>query len=126
MPIVETTRLNQARRLLLGCCFGLAVACGGKVIEPGTSSANGGTNSGAAAATASSGGGGLDLSSQSVGTCKLGTLPAAGTPCPWMTGERCYQSVSAACACACPHDRTSLCTSGFPSGSDGRVAVTCQ
>jgi hypothetical protein len=60
-----------------------------------------------------------------LGECKLG--PEEGrAPCAWVTDRRCYETRQMACNCACPRDRNSQCSSGFESGPDGHVWVSCR
>lgn len=47
-------------------------------------------------------------------------------PCPWMADGLCYPDKLAACACACPRDRDSWCTSDFPKDDGAPTQVWCD
>jgi hypothetical protein len=88
-------------------------ACGGEVQREGGSEQAGG-----------SGGDDGPFAATKTGPCKPGTAPTPGASCPWIAKERCYPTKEAACACICPTDRESICTSA--SASDLRaVKVNC-
>ncbi len=95
-----------------------ALGCGGLAEEdtapgPGAGTADGGTTTGSG-----SGGGKL-------GECKPGFAPnTTGEPCNWVVEGLCYVDRPDACACACPTDVTSTCSSGF-GGFDAREPVRC-
>ena len=62
-----------------------------------------------------------------LGECELGPSPddEAG-PCNWLAKDRCYDTKAAACACICPRDGPSVCSSGFYGGEDSRTRVLCR
>lgn len=58
--------------------------------------------------------------------CVLGyRLEEDPESCHWLTDGRCYETKAAACACACPVDKTSVCSSGFDQGPGGQTQVFC-
>ncbi len=48
-----------------------------------------------------------------------------GAECMWLAEGRCYAEKLEACACICPLDHESICSSGFPRDS-GRTPVYCN
>lgn len=48
-----------------------------------------------------------------------------GAECLWLADGRCYSDKLEACACICPLDHESICSSGFPYDT-GRTAVYCR
>jgi len=107
--------------------FSLA-GCGGRVISDG-SAVDGGTSGPAAGtdAAAKAGGGGTNLGgTEALPACHPGFLPSdrPDLPCSYMYDNRCYQTKTEACGCACPNRAGTTCSSGFPQ-LNGRVAVTC-
>jgi hypothetical protein len=94
--------------LVVFCALG---ACGGEVERGGGQ-------------VGESGGDGGPFAAAKTGPCKSGAPPSAGAFCPWIAEERCYLSKEAACACICPTDRDSICTSAF-SSDHAPVEVNC-
>jgi hypothetical protein len=124
---------GMGRQMVVGVVAVVAwlPACGGRVMSDG-SSVDSGTSaspvspvSGDAAANAgggSAGPGGTEV----LPACHPGFFPSdrPDLPCSYMYDNRCYQTKSEACGCACPNHSGTTCSSGFPQ-LDGRVAVTC-
>ncbi|HVY28080.1 MAG TPA: hypothetical protein VHB79_16095 [Polyangiaceae bacterium] len=111
----------------LGLTLSSLVGCGGIAQGGGAdpnpdpdgsmSTARGGSNDGDSFGNADT----------AVGDCVEGPLEAdAGYDmCAWVAKGRCYVEREKACNCACPHDRDSQCSSGFESGANGHVKVSC-
>jgi hypothetical protein len=57
--------------------------------------------------------------------CVLGPPVGTVAPCPYSVKGRCYDKKLRACACACPSDHVSVCTSDYPSADAAPVEVTC-
>lgn len=61
-----------------------------------------------------------------LGDCDEGWLPGEA-PCPWLaSNDLCYPTKEAACACICPAEANTICSSGLPGGADDRVRVSCN
>lgn len=59
--------------------------------------------------------------------CELGLLPGESTDsCNWLADERCYETKAKACACICPRDGASVCSSDFYGGEGSRTKVSCR
>lgn len=58
--------------------------------------------------------------------CELGPRDEgqSGADCLWLAKGRCYADKLEACACICPRDHESICSSGFESEA-GRTLVSC-
>jgi len=124
-------------RLLLGLSWvGLLTpaACGGRVIEQRDA---GGSDSGAPVATipvGSAGTGGKTgasnpFPSHELGVCTPGFDHAQNStrPCHWLTESgKCFDDINGACACICPRDRDSVCSSGFDDGPNSATLVHCD
>ncbi len=110
-------------------CFGLSLllgACGGR------SERHEGGDDGAASPVTKGdepGGGDDDGPGDEVTLpgCDLGPADRGGmgAECMWLAEGRCYAEKLEACACICPLDHQSICSSGFPSDS-GRTPVYCN
>jgi hypothetical protein len=114
------------KRMLVWGAIAVAGACGGRVDEP---SQDGATSS-AKAPNDEADDTGSGSTSPFDGTTKLGECPEAlpaSEPCDWYVTAlgKCYASREDACACACPRDRNSICSSGFPGGTGSRTRVSC-
>lgn len=124
-PIPErVTGDSPVMRALFSLAVSLLVACGGSVErEPGT-----GGSGGTAAATGGSGGGGGSFPSTPLGECEPGFAYGsnADEPCPWIAEGLCYATKLEACACVCPVDHDSWCTSGFPKPGGQPTPVACD
>ena|SRR5687768_4733105 len=59
--------------------------------------------------------------------CDLGARDGSQSAeeCMWLADGRCYRDKLEACACICPLDHESVCSSGFPSDA-GRTLVYCN
>jgi hypothetical protein len=108
--------------------FAVLAACGG-VVEGGERESEPGGNAPKPSATSSSE---RDDDSSNpeadteLGGCELGRKEDYIKPCAWVAEGRCYDEREMACNCACPRSRTSQCASGFESGPDGHVWVSCD
>jgi hypothetical protein len=113
-------------------CFGLAllvIGCGGR--SERHESDDDGTAS--PATSGDPGGGDGDDDDDAPGDAV--TLPGCdpgptdhgqtGAECLWLADARCYSDKLDACACICPVDHESICSSGFPSDA-GRTPVYCR
>ncbi len=107
------------RWIVLVCCCGLFAACGGKVVQQGSTGTGGSSTDGGSNNT--------NYPGHTLGDCHLGELPSSATTCPWLGDDgRCYPTVDDACNCVCPRDHASVCVSGFPGGKHSMVAVSCN
>lgn len=98
----------------------VVAACGGTVErDPGTG--------GSPAVAGGTGGGGGAFPSTPLGDCSPGYPyePGSDEPCPYLAEGLCYPDKLAACACVCPADHDSWCSSGYPTGGQPTV-VTCD
>jgi hypothetical protein len=59
-------------------------------------------------------------------SCELGPRDEgqSGEDCLWLAKGRCYADKLEACACVCPRDRESICSSDFDNEA-GRTPVSC-
>lgn len=106
--------------------------CGGRVDIDGPypeDEASGGTTGQASGGASNEGlgdgetGGGFEEGE--LPPCELG--PRYPSPeCSWLADDRCYAKRRDACACVCPRDRASFCTSGFPGGPGSPTEVMCE
>lgn len=111
-------------------CFGLSLllgACGGR-----SERHEGGDDGAASPSTKGEEPGGDDDddvpgNEVTLPGCDLGPADrgAMGADCMWLAEGRCYADKLEACACICPLDHESICSSGFPSDS-GRTPVYCN
>lgn len=61
-----------------------------------------------------------------LGDCKLGTVPAPGRACPYVAQNRCYSDSNSACACICPRNAgDTTCAEGFFPNANGAIEVNC-
>lgn len=122
--------------IALGWVLVCGVACGGRLeggVEPseevGGAGGSGGAESASEPSTQPSTGPAY-RDPQPLGICEGGFAPEAESderPCVYEVDERCYSTVSAACACACPRDRESTCFTGMPTELPGSPAfVSCS
>jgi hypothetical protein len=61
-----------------------------------------------------------------LGACVKGPKESYESDCPWVADDRCYAAREMACNCACPHKSNTQCASGFESGPNGHVWVSCN
>lgn len=124
----------MTRRFALGLTFRAAVVwaaiaapvsgCGGQAVEEGT---GGGSSSGSSTSSGSSSSarGGASGTGTDLPACVEGREPDTGT-CPWLGSDGlCYDDKLSACACSCPRDRDSVCSSGLPGGDYSMTRVDC-
>ena len=129
----------MVRRLLASCdmgrawvCFGLALcmaACGGR-----SERQEGSDDGGAVHGDDDVEGGDKpndddnDVPGDDVAlpNCELGPRDEgqSGEDCLWLAKGRCYADKLEACACVCPRDRESICSSDFDNDA-GRTPVSC-
>ncbi len=114
----------------------LALACGGRVVEPssqdpdtGEPSGTAGTTVGNAGAT-SKGSSGGSLPTHPLAECAPG-FDRASNParaCQWLLtkSNQCFDTFDAACACACPTSGNSVCSSSIPGGPNSATPVFCD
>lgn len=96
---------------------------GGGSTTDGSGDASGG-NSSSGGSSHSGTGGGFDQGE--LPPCELGPVYSGMGDCSWLADGRCYAKRPDACACVCPRDRASSCTSGFPGGPGNPTEVTCD
>jgi hypothetical protein len=107
--------------------FGL-VACGGVVQRSGSGEGEGDDTSASSAGKSGStkGTDAFGNADTQLGECVEGPPEYSADECAWVVKDRCYSDRAMACNCACPHDRDSLCLSGYEAGPHGRVRVSCN
>lgn len=114
-------------------CFGIALwlaACGGRSTSDGSDDGRGaresrGDDDGEAPPDGDGNGSALGDDVALAG-CKLGPrdVGQSGQDCLWLGEQRCYSEKLDACACICPRDHESICSSEFAS-ERGRTPVYC-
>jgi hypothetical protein len=109
---------------LWACSLVGLAACGGVVQRSGSGEDSSASSAGKGGNTKSTDRFG-DPDTQ-LGECVEGPPEYSAEECAWVVKDRCYADRAMACNCACPHDRDSLCLSGYEAGPYGRVRVSCD
>ena len=90
--------------------LGVAMACGGSVERE----EQGGGEAGQANGDAGGSKGSNGSNKVPLGECKPGFAPGTpGKECRWLSDGLCFEERDAACACACPRDKDSICQSSL-------------
>lgn len=108
--------------IALGVSLALIIGCGGQTVDPGPGPESTGSRGGSTGSTRNGAGGdtGVDLPA-----CVKGREIGTGT-CPWLGADGlCYDDKLGACACNCPRDHDSLCSSGLPGNEYSQTRVEC-
>ena len=110
--------------------LGLAgvMGCGGRAIEqPGTGGSDPSPPASTAGPSQSDPSG--SFPSHELGACTPGFRRSDNPDraCHWLTeaGE-CFDDIDGACACVCPRDRKSVCSSDFDDGPSSATLVFCD
>lgn len=113
-------RSNDGIWVLLCAGAIAALGCGGKAEGGSDGTDDDGSNSPAATPSASASGAKSDAGAPStpwqgtpLGPCVLGEEQGKATECRYYAEGRCYAKKLDACACICPRDKETTCSSSF-------------